>query len=98
MDWWNRTKTKFEQIKAEYGRVALGTYLALWAAVLVAYAVAIKIGIEVEGVSGKGGILFGAWVAAKVSQPVRIVLTIILTPFVASVLRRSPTLPASGEE
>lgn len=98
MTWWNRNKEKFDRIKNEYGRVALGTYLALWAAVLVAYAVAIKLGIDVDGVSSKGGILFGAWVAAKVSQPVRIVLTVVLTPFVASVLRRPPTPQAAPEE
>ena len=98
MTWWNGNKEKFERIKNEYGRVALGTYLALWAAVLVAYAVAIKLGIDVDGVSSKGGILFGAWVAAKVSQPVRIVLTVVLTPFVASVLRRPPTPLAAPEE
>ena len=64
----------------------------------VAYAVAIKLGIDVDGVSSKGGILFGALVAAKVSQPVRIVLTVVLTPFVASVLRRPPTPQAAPEE
>jgi len=98
MTWWNRNKEKFERIKNEYGRVALGTYLTLWAAVLVAYAVAIKLGIDIEGVSSKGGILFGAWVAAKVSQPFRIALTVVLTPFVASVLRRPPTLQVASEE
>ena len=44
-----------------------GHYLTLWAAVLVAYAVAIKLGIDIEGVQ-QGGILFGAWVAAEMAS------------------------------
>jgi len=90
MDWWNRTKSRWEQIQKEYGRTALGTYLFLWASVLIGYAVAINMGIEVDGAAGTSGVLFGAWVAAKVSQPARIVLTIVLTPVVARVLRSRP--------
>ena len=89
---WKKIKDRFEQIKKEYGKVAFVTYMVLWASVLVAYAVAIKNGVEMEGVSSTGGILVGAWVAAKVSQPIRIVLTIILTPVIASFFRRRPVL------
>jgi len=92
MKTWNRIKERFEQVKAEYGKIALVTYLVLWAAVLIAYAVAIKMGVEMDSVSSKGGILVGAWIAAKVSQPFRIVLTIVLTPFIASLVRRRPVL------
>jgi len=89
---WKKIKDRFEQIKKEYGKVAFVTYMVLWASVLIAYAVAIKSGVEMEGVSSTGGILVGAWIAAKVSQPIRIVLTIILTPVIASLFRRRPVL------
>lgn len=98
---WNDIKARFEQIKKEYGKIAIGTYLVLWASVLIVYALAIKMGFESkialptgdwEIGGGKTGILFGAWVAAKASQPIRIVLTILLTPFIASILRRRPIL------
>ncbi len=89
---WKKIKERFEQIKKEYGKIAIVTYLVLWAAVLVAYVVAIKTGVQIEGVSSTGGILVGAWVAAKVSQPVRIMLTIVLTPVIASLFRRRPVL------
>ncbi len=98
MQWWTRVSKRYKAVKKEYGRVAIGTYLVLWVLVLAAYAVAIKLGHEVEGVAGGGGIIFGAWVAAKVTQPARIVLTIVLTPVVAAVLRRPPVVLASSEE
>ena len=99
---WNQIKARFEQVKRDYGKIAIVIYIVLWASVLIIYAVAIKMGFETKiqllsqgewevGV-GKTGILFGAWVAAKASQPIRIVLTIVLTPFVASLLRRQPVL------
>ena len=51
-----------------------------------------EIGLDFDIGGGKTGILFGAWVAAKASQPIRIVLTILLTPFIASILRRRSIL------
>jgi hypothetical protein len=89
---WNRLKTRWERLQKEYGTVAMGTYLSLWAMVLIGYVIAIKQGVEVEGASATGGLLFGAWVAAKVSQPARILVTVIATPFIARVLKRSPTI------
>jgi hypothetical protein len=95
MQWWTKITARWEQLKKDYGRVAIGTYLTLWVLVLAGYVVAIKMGIDVEGATGAGGVLLGAWVAAKVSQPVRIVLTLVLTPFIAGLLKRPPAL---GEE
>ncbi len=97
MEWWIQTKKRWVEMKAEYGRVAIGTYLTMWILVLAAYFLAIKMGMEVQGAGEAGGALLGAWVAAKVTQPARIVLTIVLTPMVARVIRRQP-LPVVSEE
>ena len=97
MEWWNRNKSRFEALQREYGKVALGTYLVLWAAVLIASGVAIKLGYEFDGMSETGGILLGSWVAAKVTQPFRIAATVALTPLVAKVLRRAPAGSADTE-
>lgn len=98
MDWWNRNKSRFEALQREYGKVALGTYLVLWAAVLIASGVAIKLGYEFDGMSETGGILLGSWVAAKVTQPFRIAATVALTPLVAKILRRAPAGSADTED
>jgi hypothetical protein len=55
-------------------------------------------GIEVDGAGEATSALFGAWLAAKVTQPVRIAATIVLTPMVANVLRKTPNQPVVGEE
>jgi len=91
MQWWSNLKDQWSDLVAEYGRVAIGTYLVLWVSVLALYAIAITMGLEVEGAAATGGVLFGSWVAAKVTQPARIVATLVLTPVVARVIRRPAT-------
>ena len=98
MEWWKRIKARFVQLKREYGKIAIGTYLVIFFAVLGAFAVAIKLGYTVEGASGTTGVLLGAWVATKVTQPIRIVATIGLTPLVARVLRKTPVATPSAED
>lgn len=85
---------RFKGLLAEYGRVALGTYFAIFLLVLAGFAVALSQGIELAsldlgGASG-AGVFAGAYVATKLTQPVRIAVTLALTPLVAAVLRRSP--------
>lgn len=90
MKWWKKNQQKLKDLFEEYGRVAFGTYVALWAAVLVGYAVAIKMGVQFDGAAETSGILFAAWVTVKATQPVRIAITVLLTPFVARLLKRAP--------
>jgi hypothetical protein len=85
----------------EYGPVALYTYLAVFALVLVGFTVSIRTGFQVEGAAAGAGTLAAAYVATKVTQPLRIAATLALTPIVARVLRsrRSRRTPdaASGD-
>jgi hypothetical protein len=98
MEWWKRNKARFEELQREYGKIALITYLVLWAGVIGGFAAATVLGFEVDGVDNAGGILFGSWVAAKVTQPFRIAATIALTPVVAKVLRREPKGQPAAED
>ena len=97
MEWWKQTKNRWDQVKAEYGRIAVWTYLSMWVLVLATYFLAIKMGMDVQGAGEAGSALVGAWVAAKVTQPARIALTIVLTPVVARAVRKEP-LPVVSEE
>jgi hypothetical protein len=79
-----RLKELFER----YGGVAVGTYAAIFLLVFVGFAVAIAAGFEVESASGSAGILGAAYVATKLTQPLRIVGTLLLTRAVASGLEK----------
>ncbi len=80
-------KAKLKALLAEYGRVALWTYLGIFVVVLVGFAVAIGAGFTADTSTGKAGIWGAAWVATKLTQPLRILGTLALTPLVAHVLK-----------
>jgi len=82
------TKERFKALLAEYGRLALGTYFAIFALVFAGFVVAIAAGVEVHGTLGNAGVFGAAYVATKLTQPLRILGTLLLTPLVAGVLRR----------
>jgi hypothetical protein len=82
------TRERLKALLAEYGRVALYTYLALFVLVFAGFAIAIAAGLEVESAQGGAGVLGAAYLATKVSQPIRIAATLGLTPLVASAINR----------
>jgi len=91
----NRQRLKI--LLAEYGRLALYTYLVLFVVVLVGFAGAIHLGVHTESTAGKAGLWGAAWLATKITQPLRILATVALTPLVAQVLkRRKKSDPVDG--
>jgi hypothetical protein len=82
------TRDKLKVLLEEYGRIAIGTYLVIWLSVLAGFAIAIASGFRTESTPGGAGVLLGAWVATKLTQPLRIGATLLLTPVVAAVVRK----------
>lgn len=95
-------RQRIKNLLAEYGRLAIYVYLVIFGLVLAGFAVAIQTGIKVESTAGKAGIWGAAWVATKVTQPLRILATLALTPVLARFLpgRRGATVavPVSSDE
>ena len=81
-------REKWKALLAEYGPVAVGVYLAIFAVVFAGAAVALQLGFSFEVTAGSAGTLGAAWVATKLTQPLRILATVALTPPVAAVVRR----------
>jgi len=81
-------RARLKNLLAEYGKLALYVYFAIFALVLSGFALAIQMGISVESAAGKAGIWGAAVLATKGTQPLHILATIALTPLVARLLRR----------
>lgn len=79
-----RLKTLLE----EYGKVAVVIYFAIFGAVLGGFAIAIRLGVEIESAAGTAGTLGAAWVATKLTQPLRILATLVLTPLVGKLVHK----------
>lgn len=85
---------RLKALFAEYGPLAIAIYLVIFVVVLAGFAVAIRFGVQVEGTAGAAGTLGAAWLATKLTQPLRIAAALALTPIVAALRAR---LGGAGE-
>lgn len=88
-------RERFNHLLAEWGSLVLWVYFSIFAIVLVGFVVAIKLGFGVEGAAGTAGTLGAAYVATKLTQPLRIAATLVLTPALAALLKRARKRRAS---
>jgi hypothetical protein len=86
--WWGRMSERLKAHFAEYGTIAIIVYFSIFFATLAGFAIAIGSGVEADGVAGDSGVLFGAWLATKATQPLRILATLATTPVIAAIWLR----------
>ena len=92
-------------IFVEYGTVAVVVYLVLFFLVWLGFWAAIRLGWEPTTVAGETGAWVASYLATKITQPLRIIATLALTPFIAKIYERitgrtpqSVQLPPAREE
>ncbi len=86
-------KERLEDHLKEYGGIALVVYLTIWVTVWAGFAIGIAAGFDVDvGSEGAGagtwGVIGAAYIPTKLTQPLRIGATFIITPIVAGVWHR----------
>ena len=92
-------KERLSAHMAEYGKIALYTYLVLSLSAIIGFSIAIGAGVEPSSASGVLGVIGAGWVAAKATMPLRILATLGLTPVVAAVVRKYwPPKPKSDAD
>jgi hypothetical protein len=86
-------RDRFNKLLAQWGSLVLWVYFGIFFVVLVGFALAIKFGFGVEGTAGAVGTWGAAYVATKLTQPIRIAATLVLTPALAAMLKRFRKTP-----
>jgi hypothetical protein len=81
-------KARLQKVLAEYGKVALYTYLALSLLAITGFSIAIGLGVAPSSATGTFGVIVAGWAAAKATMPLRILATLALTPLIATLVRR----------
>jgi len=81
-------KKTVQKLLAEYGAVAVVVYFVIFFAVLGGFWLAIRFGWKPSSTAGSVGAFAAAYIATKITQPIRIAATLVLTPFVARVYER----------
>jgi len=80
-------KARLEEHLSEYGPIALVIYLSVSALTITGFYIAISTGLsDGDSSSWSFGSLVAAWLAAKLTLPLRIGATFVLTPIAASLL------------
>jgi hypothetical protein len=89
-----------QHLLTEYGAVAVVVYFAIFFAVLFGFWAAIRFGWRPSSAAGSVGTWTAAYIATKLTQPLRIAATLALTPLVAKAYERLArrTTPASGPD
>ena len=90
-------KKTVQKLLAEYGTVAVIVYFVIFFAVLGAFWVAIRFGWRPSSAAGSVGTFAAAYIATKLTQPLRIAATLIVTPVVAKLYERVRGKVTAGE-
>jgi hypothetical protein len=83
---------------AEYGKIAIFTYLAISLCTIIGFSIAIGIGVSPSDATGVLGVIGAGWLAAKATVPLRILGTLALTPVVAAVVRRRKPVKTDADD
>ena len=81
-------KKTVQNLLAEYGTVAVIVYFVIFFGVLGGFYLAIRFGWRPSSAAGSVGTLAAAYIATKLTQPIRIAATVVVTPFVAKLYER----------
>jgi phosphate/sulfate permease len=84
-----------KNIAVEYGSVAVVVYLAIFALALVGFWAAIRFGWSSSSTAANVGAWTAAYIATKLTQPLRIVATVAVTPLIARIFSRTRSAPPS---
>jgi hypothetical protein len=89
-------KQRLTALFEDYGRIAIITYFTLSILAIIGFSIAIGLGVEPSGATGVLGVIIAGWVAAKATLPLRILITLGLTPVVAFIAGRRRVVEAEA--
>lgn len=77
-----------QNMLVEYGAVAVVVYFVIFFLVIFGFWAAIRFGWQPSSAAGTVGIWTAAYIATKLTQPLRVIATLAVTPLVANVYER----------
>ena len=86
--YFSNVRKTIKAILVEYGAVAVVVYLAIFFLVIFGFWAAIRFGWQPTSTTANVGVWTAAYIATKLTQPLRIAATLAVTPFVAKLYER----------
>jgi len=87
-----------QNLLVEYGAVAVVVYFTIFFAVIFGFWAAINFGWQPSSTAGNLGAWTAAYIATKITQPLRIIATLAITPLVAKIYERMTGRPAKKQD
>ncbi|MSP55233.1 MAG: hypothetical protein EXR69_06480 [Myxococcales bacterium] len=81
-------QAKLKALLAEHGRVAVILYFTLFFLTWGGFALAISTGFQPEGAAAGAGVTTASYIATKLTQPLRVGVTLAVTPFATRLWQR----------
>jgi len=81
-------KERLTVLFEEYGRIAIIVYLVLSGLAIAGFSIAIWVGAEPSTATGVFGVIIAGWLLAKATMPIRILITLGVTPPIGMLVRR----------
>lgn len=91
-------KERLSELFNAYGRIAVFTYLTLSILAIIGFSIAVGLGYKPTTSTGVIGVIITGWVLAKATMPIRILITLGLTPMVAHVVNRGRKTAAAPDD
>jgi hypothetical protein len=82
----------------EYGKVAIITYFTISILTIAGFSIAIGLGVEPSSATGVFGVIVAGWALAKATLPIRVLITLGLTPIIAYVVTRRRRAPSPAPD
>lgn len=77
-----------QKLLVEYGPIAVVVYFAIFFLVIFGFWAAIRFGWQPSSTAGTLGVWTAAYIATKLTQPLRIIATLAVTPLIAKIYER----------
>jgi len=87
---------RLKAMLAQYGPVLMIAWFLIFGLSIAGFSAAISMGFEVDGAVGSMGTLGAAYIATQLIKPLRIILTLAVTPLLAKVLPWWRPVPEGG--
>jgi hypothetical protein len=81
-------KERLQALLQEYGSLAIGLFAFLWVGTLASIYLAVRMGWRPESAAGQAGTFGMAYLVFRLTLPVRIAATLVLTPLLAKLLQK----------
>jgi hypothetical protein len=91
-------KQRLSALFSEYGRIAIVTYFTISILTIIGFSIAFGIGVAPSSATGVIGVIAAGWVAAKATLPIRVLITLGLTPPIGYVVSRRRRIASAAEE